>query len=203
MLTKLQSPLQIDRQGVHSSNGAHWAAAALALLIPALAGCHRGSYIVVAGGQETLQLTSSSFQDGKIPRQFTCDGADISPALTWTAPPSATKSLALIVIDPDAPAGAFTHWVLYNLPAEKRSLTEGLPKVEQLPDGSRQGSNDFDKIGYGGSCPPHDSEHRYVFVLYALDAKPALSSGATRDQVEAALKGHVLARGELTARYRR
>jgi hypothetical protein len=173
------------------------------LSIPALAGCHRGSYTVVAGGQETLQLTSSSFQDGKIPKQFTCDGADISPSLAWTAPPQATKSLALIVIDPDAPVGTFTHWVLYKLPAEKRSLPEGLPNAEQLPDGSRQGINDFDKIGYGGSCPPHNSEHRYVFLLYALDTTPTLSSGAPRSRVEAALKGHVLARGELIARYRR
>src|ERR1017187_3327829 len=199
MLTESQSPWR----NVRSSNGPHRAAAALLLLIPASAGCHRGSYTVVAGGQETLQLTSSSFQDGKIPKQFTCDGADISPPLAWTAPPQATKSLALIVIDPDAPVGTFTHWVLYNLPAEKRSLPEGLPKAEQLPDGSRQGINDFDKIGYGGSCPPHNSEHRYVFLLYALDTTPTLSSGATRSRVEAALKGHVLARGELIARYRR
>lgn len=200
MPTKSHSPWRINRVGARS-NATH--RAALFLLIPALAACHRRSYTVVAGGQETLQLSSSSFQDGRIPKQFTCDGADISPALTWTAPPPATKSLALIEVDPDAPMGGFTHWLLYNLPAEKRSLHEGLPKVEQLPDGSRQGSNDFGKIGYGGSCPPHNSEHRYVFLLYALDTTIDLPPGATRDLVENALKGHVMAHGQLIARYAR
>ena len=109
----------------------------------------------------------------------------------------------MIVVDPDAPSGNFTHWVLYDLPAAKHSLAEGLPNLKQLPDGSRQGSNDFDQIGYGGSCPPHNSEHRYVFLLYALDTTLDLPPGATRDQVEKALKGHVLARGELIARYGR
>ena len=188
---------------VLSSGAAHRAVAALLLLVPALAGCHRGGYTVVAGGQDTLQLTSSSFQDGRIPKQFTCDGADLSPQLAWTAPPPATKTLALIVVDPDAPMGGFTHWVLYNLPVAEHSLAEGLPTQAQLRDGSRQGRNDFGKMGYGGSCPPQNSEHRYIFTLYALDTTLDLPPGATRDQVEKALKGHVLAHGQLIARYAR
>ncbi len=152
---------------------------------------------------ETMELSSSSFQEGRIQKQFTCDGADASPRLTWTAPPAAARSLALLMTDPDAPSGTFTHWVLYDLPAGTRALDEGLPKQEQLPDGSRQGRNDFGRSGYGGPCPPRNAVHRYVFALYALDAKLGLPPGATRKQVEEALKGHVLARGELTARYSR
>jgi Raf kinase inhibitor-like YbhB/YbcL family protein len=150
-----------------------------------------------------LELTSASFAAGQIPAKFTCDGSDTSPALAWGTPPATTESFALIVFDPDAPAGEFVHWVVYNLPAEKRELAEGLPKQEQLPDGARQGMNDFGKTGYGGPCPPGKSTHRYVFVLYAVDTKLNLPRGATREQVEKALKGHILARGELIGRYQR
>lgn len=168
------------------------------------------SVLVACGGSATpgqdkpkLELTSSSFTAGQIPAKFTCDGSDTSPALAWGAPPAMTQSFALIVIDRDAPIGEFVHWVAYNLPAEKWNLSEGLPKQEQLPDGTRQGMNDFDKVGYGGPCPPGKSPHRYVFELYALDTKLNLPGGATREQVEKALKGHILARGELTGRYQR
>jgi Raf kinase inhibitor-like YbhB/YbcL family protein len=150
-----------------------------------------------------LELTSASFRGGEIPKKFTCDDEDTSPELAWSAPPAATRSFTLIVVDPDAPLGSFVHWVLYDLPAEKRELPEGLPKQDQLADGSRQGRNDFDKIGYGGPCPPAGSAHHYVFVLYALDSRLNLPAGATRKQVENALKGHVLARGELIGRYQR
>lgn len=178
-------------------------ATAVLLNLVALSGCHKAAQEVVAGGQATLQLTSSSIPDGSIPRAYTCDGADTSPRLSWTAPPPTTKSLALIVIDPDAPQGTFVHWVLYNLPASTRELPEGLPGQEQLPDGSRQGLNDFPKMGYGGPCPPRNSRHRYLFILYAVDTKLDLPPGVTRKQVEEALKGHVVAHGELTARYGR
>lgn len=150
-----------------------------------------------------MQMTTTSFRDGRIPKNFTCDGADRSPQLAWSAPPVATKSLALIVADPDAPIGTFVHWVLYNLPATTRELPEGLPKQAELGDGSRQGQNDFSKTGYGGPCPPRGSTHRYFFELYALDAPLNLPAGATRRQVEQAMEGHVLARGELIARYGR
>jgi len=150
-----------------------------------------------------MQLTSTNFRNGRIPQTFTCDGADTSPQLAWTAPPATTKGLALLLTDPDAPSGTFTHWVLYNLPAATQALAEGLPKQAQLPDGSRQGSNDFGRLGYGGPCPPRGSTHRYVFTLYALDAALPLPPGATRAQVEEAMRGHILTMGQLTARYAR
>jgi len=172
----------------------------LVLVLGGLAGC-RGS-ATLGQGPPTLALTSSSFQDGEFLKQFTCDGAESSPALAWAAPPTATRSFALIVVDRDSPLNfAFVHWVLYDLPAEKRELLEGLPKQAQLPDGSHQGQNDDDKIGYVGPCPPGKSAHRYVFELYAADNKLNLPAGATRKQVENALKGHILAYGELIARY--
>jgi len=171
----------------------------LCLVLAATAGC-RGP-VTIAKGKATLNLTSSSFQAGEIPKKFTCDDAETSPALTWTTPPAGTQSLALIVVDRDAPFGSFVHWVLYDMPAGKRELLEGLPKLEQLPDGSRQGQNDFDKPGYGGPCPPGKSPHRYVFALYALDSRLNLPAGATRREVEDAMRGHILAHGEMIVRY--
>jgi Raf kinase inhibitor-like YbhB/YbcL family protein len=148
-----------------------------------------------------MNLTSTSFQGSQIPAKFTCSGAGISPQLAWTAPPAATASFALTVTDPDAPRRTFVHWVLYDLPAGTRALPEGLPR--QLTDGALQGRNDFGEIGYGGPCPPPGSPHHYVFTLYALDAKLNLPVGATRAQVEAAMQGHILARGELIGIYQR
>lgn len=203
MHTSALAAWRTDGSGVRPVKAAHCAVAALLLIVPALGGCHRAGTTVVAGGQATMQLGSSSFPDGAIPKTYTCDGADTSPQLAWTAPPAGTRSLALIVVDPDAPMGSFTHWVLYNLPATMRELPEGLPRQEQLPDGSRQGRNSFPRTGYGGPCPPRTSTHRYVFVLYALDRTLDLPAGATRRQVEEAIKGHILAHGELTGRYGR
>jgi len=149
-----------------------------------------------------MKLTSTSFQD-QIPAKYTCSGANLSPQLAWSAPPPRTASLALIVTDPDAPRGTWVHWVLYNLPAGTRAIPEGLPALGQLPDGALQGRNDFGEIGYGGPCPPPGSPHHYVFTLYALDAKLNLPVGATRAQVEAAMQGNILARGELIGLYQR
>lgn len=151
----------------------------------------------------TIELTSPGIRDAKILKKFTCDGADVSPEPSWSAPSAGTKSFALLMIEPDAPVGEFVHWVLYELPGEERGLREGVPKVKELADGSRQGRNDFDNFGYGGPCPPRHSPHRYIFSLYALDAKLNLPAGATRKQVEQALRGHILARGELIGRYHR
>jgi len=175
-------------------------AAGLLLLAASL----RGYRVYIARGQ-TMNLSSTSFQDGlQIPAKFTCSGAGISPQLAWTAPPAKTASLALIVTDPDAPRGTWVHWVLYNLPAAgTRALPEGLPALDQLPDGALQGRNDFGKIGYGGPCPPPGSPHHYVFTLYALDAKLNLPVGATRAQVEAAMQGHILASGRLVGMFQR
>jgi Raf kinase inhibitor-like YbhB/YbcL family protein len=175
---------------------AAWGVAGFLIVAAALTACHGG----VARGQ-TMNLTSSSFQGGRIPAKFTCNGAGVSPQLAWSAPPAATASFALIVTDPDAPDGTFVHWVLYDLPAAARSLPEGVPAQGQLPDGSRQGRNDFGDLGYGGPCPPGHSPHHYHFTLYALDAKLNLPAGATRAQVEAAMKGHILASGELIGTY--
>ena len=151
-----------------------------------------------------LKLTSPTFQpDGMIPGKFTCDGADVSPALKWSDPPSGTQSLALIMDDPDAPGRTWVHWVLYDLPADARELPEGVPKQNKLQSGALQGNNDFPKIGYGGPCPPRGPAHRYFFKLYALDAKTGLKPGATKAELEKAMKGHILAQTELVGRYRR
>jgi Raf kinase inhibitor-like YbhB/YbcL family protein len=163
----------------------------------------RGYRVYIARGQ-TMNLSSTSFQDGsRIPAKYTCSGANISPQLAWSAPPAATVSLALIVTDPDAPRGTWVHWVLYNLPAGTRALPEGLPALGQLPDGALQGRNDFGNLGYGGPCPPPGSPHHYIFTLYALDAKLNLPVGATRAQVEAAMQGHILASGRLIGLFQR
>jgi Raf kinase inhibitor-like YbhB/YbcL family protein len=140
---------------------------------------------------------------GAIPREHTCDGADRSPPLSWTEPPSGTQSLALVVHDPDAPGGDFTHWVLFNLPAQLRELPPGFPPDPDLPDGERQGRNDFGRVGYAGPCPPPGPAHRYRFELSALDAPLPLGGGAPRAQVEAALRGHLLGRAQLTGTYGR
>jgi len=152
----------------------------------------------------TLQLKSSDFAPGAdIPKQFTCDGADMSPTLAWNDPPPATQSFALIADDPDAPIGTFVHWVLYNLPATLRALPQNFPKTEQAADGSLHGKNDFDKIGYNGPCPPKGKPHRYFFKLYALDTKLNLKSGASKKDVVRAMQGHILAQGEYMGRYSR
>ena len=152
----------------------------------------------------TLELKSPDFSSGaSIPKQFSCDGADISPALAWNDPPAATQSFALIADDPDAPVGTWVHWVLFDLPANARSLPQNVPKQELLADGSRQGRNDFRKIGYSGPCPPPGKPHRYFFKLYALDAKLNLQPGATKKDVERAMRGHILAQGEWMGRYAR
>jgi len=170
-------------------------------LSAAVAGWRHAASPVIAMDQAELKLTSASLEKGKIPRKFTCDGEESSPSLAWSAPPAGTRSLTLILTDPDAPGGVFVHWVLYDLPSEKRSLPEGLSKEGRLPDGSRQGRNDFDETGYRGPCPPGRAIHRYVFSLYALDARLELPAGQTREQVETAMMGHILAGGELVAPY--
>ncbi|HYL09956.1 MAG TPA: YbhB/YbcL family Raf kinase inhibitor-like protein [Candidatus Acidoferrales bacterium] len=151
-----------------------------------------------------MKLSSTAFEpSGSIPRQFTCDGADLSPALAWSDAPAGAQSFALIADDPDAPMGTWVHWVLYDLPAAARDLAEGVAKQGQLSSGARQGRNDFGRIGYGGPCPPRGSAHRYFFKLYALDAKLNLKPGASKSDVERAMQGHILAHAELLGRYSR
>jgi Raf kinase inhibitor-like YbhB/YbcL family protein len=156
------------------------------------------------GAAVSLELQSPDFTaGGNIPKQFTCDGANISPALSWNAPPAATQSFVLIADDPDAPVGTWVHWVIFDLPANLRALPQDFPKNEQSADGSRQGRNDFGKVGYGGPCPPPGKPHRYFFKLYALEAKLNLMPGATKKDVERAMQGNILAQSEYTGRFSR
>jgi Raf kinase inhibitor-like YbhB/YbcL family protein len=152
----------------------------------------------------TITLTSPAFQEGAtIPKVHTGDDKDSSPALRWADPPAATKAFALICDDPDAPRRTWVHWVIYDLPADTRSLNEGVARDGTLANGAKQGKNDFGKTGYGGPAPPPGKPHRYYFKLYALDALTGLPTGATKEQVLAAIKGHVLAEGQLMGRYAR
>ncbi len=141
-------------------------------------------------------LSSSAFAQGKpIPAKYTCDGLDISPPLAWGDAPMGTQSFALIMDDPDAPAGTWVHWVLFNLPAQTHQLAE---KATQ----GVQGRNSWGRLGYGGPCPPSGT-HRYFFRLYALDTLLQLPAGATKEQVLRAMQGHVLAQAELMGVYAR
>ena len=159
-------------------------------------------------GHKSMELTSAAFKaKASIPKRHSCEGEDLSPALSWTGLPPKTQSLALIVDDPDAPPGTWVHWVLYDLPAGLKGLEEGVAKTESLPDGAKQGLcwgvDEFDRVGYYGPCPPPGKPHRYFFKLYALDKKPGLPAGATKDQLLAAMKGHVLGQAELIGLYQR
>ncbi len=150
-----------------------------------------------------FSLTSQVLQNGGfIPEKYTCDGTDVSPQLFWAMPEN-TKSLALIMDDPDAPGGIFSHWVLFNIPANVTSLPEGVPKVDR-PDGlGIQGKNDFDNNGYDGPCPPAGKPHTYRFILYSLDAELNLKPGASKDEVEKAMEGHIINKVELNGKYGR
>lgn len=156
------------------------------------------------GDAMAFQLQSSAFKAGsEIPQKFTCQGGDVSPALSWSGAPAGTKSLALIADDPDAPAGTWVHWVLYDLPPDTTQLPENVPKTEKVPGGGTQGINDFKKTGYGGPCPPPGNAHRYFFKLYALDSSLNLKPGASKADLEEAMKGHTLAQAELIGTYKR
>ena len=151
-----------------------------------------------------LDLTSTAFKEGEpIPKQYTGDGRDLSPPLAWGEQPAGTKSFALIADDPDAPRKTWVHWVLFNVPPATRTLGEGVPKKNDLPDGSKQGKTDFGTVGYGGPAPPPGKPHRYYFKLYALDTTLNLPAGATKPDLDAAMKGHTLAEGQVMGTYKR
>jgi Raf kinase inhibitor-like YbhB/YbcL family protein len=151
-----------------------------------------------------MQLTSSAFEEGAtIPKEFTGDGQDTSPPLQWGGAPEGVKSFALICDDPDAPRGTWVHWVLWSLPADQHELPAGVPAKPSRPGGARQGKNDFGNPGYGGPAPPRGKPHRYFFKLYALDTTLDLPEGATKQQLEQAMKGHILASGQLMGKYAR
>ena len=165
-----------------------------------------------------FSLTSQAFKsDGTIPDHYTCEGsasakerrtadvnAGVSPALTWDDPPAGTRAFALIVDDPDAPGGSWVHWIIYDIPASTRSISEGVPKQETLADGSKHGLNDWRNPFYQGPCPPRgDAPHRYVFTLYALDAATGLDPGAKKTHLLAFVAKHTLGKADLLGRFGR
>ena len=178
--------------------GLGWGAFLGILLI--LASCQGKNSAPAAEGEieMTITVTSTAYIEGdKIPRIYTCDDQNVSPPLTWTGVPTNTVSVALIMDDPDAPSGTWVHWVLFNLPANTTNLEQG------KAGSGTEGKNDFNNIGYGGPCPPRGSNHRYYLKVYALDKVLELKSGATKAQVESAMRGHILGQGQLMGRYSR
>jgi len=149
-------------------------------------------------------ISSPAFPSGaEIPKANTCQGPDVSPLLTWIDHPPQTQSFALIVDDPDAPAGTWVHWVMWNIPPATHLLPENVPRSARLQSGALQGRNDFGKTGYNGPCPPPGKTHRYFFRLYALDANLTLQPGATRQELDAAMQGHIIGKAEHMGTYRR
>jgi Raf kinase inhibitor-like YbhB/YbcL family protein len=174
-----------------------------ALLIAAIAGvlATTGSVLAPPPAHQKMSLASTAFKEGQpIPTQYTCDGKNISPPLAWSGAPAKTQSLLLIVDDPDAPSGVWTHWIVFNLSTDVSQLDE-----DKAPSGAaaKQGTNDFKKPGYGGPCPPAGKPHRYFFKLFALDTTLDLPAGATRKEIDAAIGKHVLAMGQLMGTYQR
>jgi Raf kinase inhibitor-like YbhB/YbcL family protein len=162
-------------------------------------------FIEKGGRTMPIQITSTAFKEGQdIPTQYTCDGANISPPLSWSGVSQEAESLALLMNDPDAPSGTFTHWVLYNLRRDTDGLSESVDNDETFGKSGRQGTNSFGKIGYGGPCPPpgHGS-HRYFFRIYALDSELSLNREATGDDLLNAIEGHIIDEGQLMGRYER
>ena len=152
----------------------------------------------------SFELTSTAFEEGRpIPARYSGDGENLSPPLKWTDPPRGTRCLALVVQDPDAPRGPFTHWVVFNLPAPSRELSEGVTREEVFPNGTTQGTNDFGRVGYDGPKPPGAERHRYVCTLYALKGPLDVPPAAGKDQFLQALPGRVLAEARLTGTYQR
>lgn len=180
-----------------------WLTMFVGLSIAAGSGCQTGG-----GGHPSappgvtlahLSVTSKSFgSGGAIPVDYSCDGADKSPPLTWSAPPEGTKTLAIIVEDPDSRTGDFTHWLAYDIPPTTVSLPEA---VDTATLGGEEGTNSFGRGGYAGPCPPRQEMHRYYFHVFALDAPLNVKPGATRDAVSAAMTHHVLAVGSLTGTF--
>ncbi len=143
-----------------------------------------------------LQLSSPAFSaGGDIPVQFSCKGDDMNPPLEIHGVPSSAKSLVLILDDPDAPSGLFTHWIVWNIEASTSGIAQ-----KSVPGGGVEGTNDFGRKGYGGPCPPSGT-HRYIFHVFALDQKLDLHAGARRAALDKAMAGHVVARGDLTGRF--
>lgn len=156
-------------------------------------------FLLTAAEARALTLTSPAFLDGeRMPQNSGYEKGNLSPALKWWDFPEKTESFALVMDDPDA--RGWTHWVVFNIPVSVTELVENFPKTEELPDGTRQGLNDFKKVGYGGPCPP-GGVHRYVFRLFALDSRIDLGAGCSKAALLKAIKGHILAEAKLTGKY--
>ena len=152
----------------------------------------------------TLNLSSPSFDDsGDIPVDFTCDGNNTSPALRWTDVPDGTRSIAIVLDDPDAPGQIFRHWSVFNIPSGTRSLEASQSNTPELKDSIRQAKNDFGETGYSGPCPPEDQTHEYVFFIYALSEPIELDGNAAPLDVSAALRGKVIGTGSFSGMYAR
>jgi Raf kinase inhibitor-like YbhB/YbcL family protein len=152
----------------------------------------------------SIVLKSTAFKEGdRIPAKFTCEGKDISPQLSWTESPPDAKSQAMIVDDPDAPGGVFTHWAIFNLPPHIQQLEEGVPAREKLANGALQGKNGTGRIGYMGPCPPRGPIHHYRFTLYTLDKILDLKSGSSKEQLLEAMSGHIISQVRLVGVYQR
>ncbi|MGE5679414.1 MAG: YbhB/YbcL family Raf kinase inhibitor-like protein [Bacillota bacterium] len=150
-----------------------------------------------------IKLESPDFKNGDfIPSKYTCDGENISPALNWSKPSDKVKNYCIIVEDPDAPGGDFTHWILIDIPGNLTSLPEDVTNQKNLPDGAEMGTNDARRIGYFGPCPP-SGVHRYYFRIYALDTILKMDAGATKKEVLNAMENHIIAKGELLGKYKR
>ena len=155
------------------------------------------------GNTMDLKVKSAAFENGAmIPGKYTCDGADISPPLSWTSPGGNIASYAVICDDPDAPMGTWVHWVIFNIPSEILELPEDVPVKPALENGAVQGINDSKKNGYGGPCPPGGT-HRYYFKVYALDTVLSLDAGATKKALLEAIEEHIIAQGQLMGKYKR
>jgi Raf kinase inhibitor-like YbhB/YbcL family protein len=153
--------------------------------------------------QPGFKIVSAAFKDGQpIPPSYTCKGVNVSPPLEWSGMPANAKTVAIVCDDPDAPGGTWVHWVLYNLPADNIGIVENMPATEKLVAGGFQGTNDFQKIGYGGPCPPSGT-HRYFFKIYAVDVELTLNAGATKFELEKAMEGHVVGQAQLMGTFGR
>jgi Raf kinase inhibitor-like YbhB/YbcL family protein len=164
--------------------------------------CLTVSLVTSAEGKKVMKLTSPGgfYHNAMMPPKFTCDGQQISPPLQWEGAPAETKSFVLICEDPDIPSGGiWDHWLLYNIPADTKNLPEA---AADLPQGTKQGLNSWNKIGYGAPCPP-DREHRYMFRIYALDRMLTFDNPPTKEQLKQKMEGHILMEATLIGRYHR
>lgn len=188
----------------------HWGCIFLPFMVVVLAvACSKGDEPLAGEtGQEeadmmTIQITSPVFEaGGPIPQKYSCDGENLSPPLAWSGVPGGTAGLALIMDDPDAPAGTWVHWIVYDIAPETTGLPENVPADGPVPGDGIQGKNSWNRTGYGGPCPPRGT-HRYFFKLYALDTILSPGTSLDKDKLLKAMAGHILAQGQLMGTYRR